>query len=157
VICLPPRAPGDSVRPRRLSGVVVRPLNFTVRARQERHHSVKRSSGFLLTVVILATAWTVYSRYWTHAPPHPPDFSAPQPEHAPPQSPSGSPLRNEPLDSQSDPSDSERSPFRCDGRTYCSQMTSCAEAKYFLAHCPNVKMDGDHDGIPCERQWCPSG
>jgi len=31
VVCLAPRAPGDSVRPRRLSGVVVRPLNFTVR------------------------------------------------------------------------------------------------------------------------------
>ena len=31
MICLAPRAPGDSVRPRRLSGVVVRPLNFTVR------------------------------------------------------------------------------------------------------------------------------
>ena len=28
---LAPRAPGDSVRPRRSSGVVVRPLNFTVR------------------------------------------------------------------------------------------------------------------------------
>ena len=27
---LAPRAPGDSVRPRRLVGVVVRPLNFTV-------------------------------------------------------------------------------------------------------------------------------
>jgi hypothetical protein len=32
VVCLAPRAPGDSVRPRRLSGVVVRPLNFTVRS-----------------------------------------------------------------------------------------------------------------------------
>jgi hypothetical protein len=31
VVCLAPRALGDSVRPRRLSGVVVRPLNFTVR------------------------------------------------------------------------------------------------------------------------------
>jgi len=31
VVCLAPRAPGDSVRPRRLSDVVVRPLNFTVR------------------------------------------------------------------------------------------------------------------------------
>lgn len=45
--------------------------------------------------------------------------------------------------------------FRCDGRTYCSQMTSCAEAKYFLAQCPGVKMDGDGNGMPCERQWCP--
>jgi len=44
--------------------------------------------------------------------------------------------------------------FSCDGRTYCSQMRSCEEAKYFLNHCPNTKMDGDHDGIPCERQWC---
>jgi hypothetical protein len=46
---------------------------------------------------------------------------------------------------------------RCDGRTYCSQMTSCEEAKYFLNHCPNTKMDGDHDGVPCEKQWCTGG
>ena len=44
--------------------------------------------------------------------------------------------------------------YRCDGRQYCSQMTSCDEAKYFLANCPTVQMDGDGDGIPCERQWC---
>lgn len=44
--------------------------------------------------------------------------------------------------------------FRCDGRTRCTQMRSCDEAKYFLAHCPTVKMDGDGDGIPCEDQWC---
>jgi Excalibur calcium-binding domain len=44
--------------------------------------------------------------------------------------------------------------FRCDGRTYCSQMTSCEEATYFLQHCPNTKMDGDGDGVPCEKQWC---
>lgn len=46
------------------------------------------------------------------------------------------------------------SPFNCDGRTHCSQMTSCQEAKYFLAHCPGVKMDGNNDGVPCEQQWC---
>jgi len=44
--------------------------------------------------------------------------------------------------------------YSCDGRTYCSQMTSCDEAKFFLANCPGTKMDGDGDGIPCERQWC---
>ncbi|KAA0916000.1 excalibur calcium-binding domain-containing protein [Psychrobacter sp. ANT_WB68] len=44
--------------------------------------------------------------------------------------------------------------FACDGRQHCSQMTSCAEATYFLQHCPNTKMDGNHDGIPCEQQWC---
>jgi len=44
--------------------------------------------------------------------------------------------------------------FRCDGRTYCSQMTSCTEASWFLKNCPGVKMDGNRDGVPCERQWC---
>lgn len=46
--------------------------------------------------------------------------------------------------------------FRCDGRQYCSQMTSCAEATFFLRNCPDVRMDGNGDGIPCERQWCTS-
>lgn len=44
--------------------------------------------------------------------------------------------------------------FQCDGRRYCSQMTSCREAKQFLKNCPGVQMDGDHDGVPCESQWC---
>ncbi len=44
--------------------------------------------------------------------------------------------------------------FRCDGSQHCSQMRSCAEAKYFLANCPGVKMDGNRDGTPCEQQWC---
>jgi len=43
---------------------------------------------------------------------------------------------------------------RCDGRTHCSHMRSCEEAKYFIQHCPNTEMDGDHDGVPCEQQWC---
>jgi len=46
------------------------------------------------------------------------------------------------------------STFSCDGRTHCSQMTSCAEATYFIQHCPNTKMDGNNDGVPCESQWC---
>ena len=57
-----------------------------------------------------------------------------------------------------------RAEYRCDGRTYCSQMTSCAEAKYFLKNCPGVKMDGSGpgrggpgDGVPCEKQWCTNG
>lgn len=44
--------------------------------------------------------------------------------------------------------------YHCDGRVYCSQMTSCDEAMFFLENCPGVKMDGEGDGIPCERQWC---
>ncbi|MFN5046908.1 excalibur calcium-binding domain-containing protein [Roseateles sp.] len=48
----------------------------------------------------------------------------------------------------------ETSTYRCDGRRHCSQMSSCAEAKFFLANCPGVEMDGDRDGIPCEQQHC---
>lgn len=44
--------------------------------------------------------------------------------------------------------------FSCDGRTTCPQMHSCEEAKFFIKNCPNTKMDGNHDGIPCEQQWC---
>jgi hypothetical protein len=74
-----------------------------------------------------------------------------------PEAAESTPAAVEASDSTPEPSGSEQSPFHCDGRIYCSEMRSCAEAKYFLAHCPNVKMDGDHDGIPCERQWCPTG
>lgn len=51
-------------------------------------------------------------------------------------------------------SSASASSFTCDGRKHCSQMTSCAEATYFVQHCPNTKMDGNNDGIPCEQQWC---
>lgn len=44
--------------------------------------------------------------------------------------------------------------FRCDGRIYCSQMTSCEEATFFIRNCPGTKMDGNNDGVPCEKQWC---
>jgi hypothetical protein len=47
--------------------------------------------------------------------------------------------------------------FRCDGRKRCVQMTSCEEAKFFLAHCPDVEMDANFNGIPCEQQWCTGG
>lgn len=47
-------------------------------------------------------------------------------------------------------------PYRCDGRTHCSQMTSCSEAKFFINNCPGTSMDGNGDGVPCEQQWCTS-
>ena len=40
------------------------------------------------------------------------------------------------------------------GKIYCSEMTSCGEAKFYQRNCPGTKMDGDGDGIPCESQWC---
>ena len=45
------------------------------------------------------------------------------------------------------------SKFHCDGRQHCSQMRSYEEAKFFLDNCPDTRMDGDNDRIPCERQF----
>lgn len=44
--------------------------------------------------------------------------------------------------------------FTCQGKRYCGEMTSCDEATFYLQNCPNTEMDGDGDGVPCERQWC---
>ena len=44
--------------------------------------------------------------------------------------------------------------FQCNGKIWCSEMTSCKEAKFYLRNCPGTKMDGDSDGVPCESQWC---
>lgn len=41
--------------------------------------------------------------------------------------------------------------FKCDGRQYCAQMHSLAEARWFVRNCPNTKMDGNNDGEPCEK------
>ncbi len=64
-----------------------------------------------------------------------------------------------PAAARSEPASDMESPAQepgrqCDGRVYCSQMTSCEEATWFLQHCPGTKMDGEGDGVPCERQWC---
>ncbi|WP_115528605.1 MULTISPECIES: cold shock domain-containing protein [Xanthomonas] len=52
------------------------------------------------------------------------------------------------------PASAPNAQYSCGGRTRCTQMSSCAEATYVLQHCPNTAMDGDHDGVPCEDQWC---
>jgi hypothetical protein len=44
--------------------------------------------------------------------------------------------------------------YKCSGKIYCSEMTSCAEATFYLRNCPGTKMDGNNDGVPCEKQWC---
>ncbi len=39
----------------------------------------------------------------------------------------------------------------CDGKRYCSQMHSCEEARAALARCGPESLDGDRDGVPCEK------
>ncbi len=42
--------------------------------------------------------------------------------------------------------------YSCEGKVHCSEMDSCDEARFYQNNCPGTKMDGDGDGIPCERQ-----
>jgi len=92
------------------------------------------SAGVLLVVLVMAVA-LVYSKYQNSR----------GGSYAPAKS-------AQPSGLNSNPDRSSR--FSCDGRAHCSQMTSCEEAKFFVQNCPNTKMDGDGDGVPCESQWC---
>ena len=40
--------------------------------------------------------------------------------------------------------------FRCEGKRYCRQMYSCKEAYFYMNECGLYRLDGDHDGVPCE-------
>ncbi|RWM29796.1 MAG: thermonuclease family protein [Mesorhizobium sp.] len=41
--------------------------------------------------------------------------------------------------------------YSCEPRRYCSQISSCEEARWYLANCSwGGKLDRDKDGIPCE-------
>lgn len=91
----------------------------------------------LIVVVVLAgLAWAGYQKYQVRAN----ETVAAATSIAPPAEPGPTPAAT--------------AAFKCDGRTKCSQMTSCAEATYFIQHCPATTMDGNNDGVPCERQWC---
>lgn len=43
----------------------------------------------------------------------------------------------------------------CGAKRHCSEMTSCAEARFYLRQCGIRALDGDHDGIPCESLCAP--
>ncbi len=40
---------------------------------------------------------------------------------------------------------------RCGSKRYCSEMASCAEARFYLKECRAFSLDGDGDGRACER------
>ena len=39
----------------------------------------------------------------------------------------------------------------CGSKRYCGDMRSCAEAQYYYRQCGVSRLDGDKDGIPCEK------
>jgi cold shock CspA family protein len=103
---------------------------------------------WVLAVAVVALAGYVYAQVRQRNAP----VAAPTPSAAVAESLGGAAMTASPR--VLDTSPAAPSAFRCDGRTHCSQMTSCQEAQYFLANCPGVKMDGDGDGRPCEDQFC---
>lgn len=44
----------------------------------------------------------------------------------------------------------------CGTKKHCSEMTSCEEAKFYLASCGANMLDGDTDGVPCEKLCSPA-
>jgi endonuclease YncB( thermonuclease family) len=38
----------------------------------------------------------------------------------------------------------------CESKRTCGEMTSCDEARFYLSECGLSRLDGNHDGIPCE-------
>ncbi len=89
-------------------------------------------------LVLVAVAATAYHRYESRL--QDTDLSVPSTD----RSISGQAAAQSPAQMQ----------FECDGRAHCSEMRSCEEATYFVRHCPDTKMDGDGDHIPCEDQLC---
>ncbi|WP_442970729.1 excalibur calcium-binding domain-containing protein [Roseomonas sp. USHLN139] len=52
---------------------------------------------------------------------------------------------------QSTPAPPSGSGFSCGTKRYCGQMLNCAEAQFYFRRCGVTRLDGDRDGIPCER------
>ena len=44
--------------------------------------------------------------------------------------------------------------FSCDGRTACTQMTSCEEVRFFLKNCSGMNWEASGEGQSCQTQWC---
>jgi micrococcal nuclease len=43
----------------------------------------------------------------------------------------------------------------CGNKKHCSEMSSCEEAKHYFAQCGVKTLDGDGDGVPCEKLCAP--
>lgn len=135
-------APGNDGK-KRAANVRRPPYPSARPARAQRSESRRRSTGWrwtsLVPVLLIALGGYLYAEHSNR-------FNVRMTAH--------SGVSREPGEVAVPPAPSRI--WSCDGRTHCSQMTSCAEAKFFLKNCPGVKMDGDGDGVPCEDQWCTS-
>lgn len=44
----------------------------------------------------------------------------------------------------------------CGKKKYCSEMSSCEEARHYLTRCGIKSLDGNSDGVPCEKLCAPA-
>ena len=115
---------------------------------------------YILIGIVALTGWLSYQRYNAPKPVVEPVAAQSEVRVITPPSMYGHPPGTRPSSASpsalSSTTTSAAPKFVCDGRTHCSQMRSCEEAKFFLANCPGAKMDnyGKGNGIPCESQWC---
>ena len=140
-------------------------------ARRASHRAADSSSSFgtrlIALLLVAALGWYAYGQFTERArgasreaasADAAADLAVPQSVMSPPQPPAVKPQVQpppaRPTPAAARPQIQPQPAFHCDGRQYCSQMTSCREAKLFLKNCPGMKMDGDGDGVPCEEQWC---
>ncbi|WP_434953097.1 excalibur calcium-binding domain-containing protein [Shewanella sp. HL-SH4] len=120
---------------------------FNLPSNNKTHHSLRTSSSsvigrIILVLIVLNLAIYGFNKYQhLNAAPIPTNEDVEQIEWTPAMQQPSSII----------PSDQ----FRCEaGKTHCSHMRSCAEATFYTRNCPGTEMDGDGDGVPCERQFC---
>lgn len=49
------------------------------------------------------------------------------------------------------PAPARNSGYSCARRPYCTQISTCDEAYFYMNQCGLSRLDGDNDGVPCER------
>jgi cold shock CspA family protein len=109
------------------------------RPQPDRAHEARRSVSRPFGSVVIAAALLAIGAYaWMH-------FTEPRSD-GPPSAPARA------VDAPGAATPTPR--FRCDGRTQCSEMTSCEEARFLLKSCAGAQLDPDNNGIPCEQEWC---
>lgn len=94
--------------------------------------NVQSVIAIVLLIALGAYGWQHYSKRRQAL-----QYNSPTVEHVSPREPTARGSLAEQL-----APGSAASAFKCEGKTMCSQMTSCEEAKFYLKNCPGVKSMG---------------
>jgi cytoskeletal protein RodZ len=115
----------------------------------ERTPMNKALKLLIITTSVLAFSLSAFAQSTTTTPPQtakPPASKSSQPATTPPATKSSQSTTSTPQPQTSKP----QSAGTCGSKSKCGEMSSCAEAKFYLNNCGLGKLDRDKDGIPCE-------